>query len=69
MIEQERVPGTIQIDCPRKGCGTPTAANRAGKLQTHKLPDGHRVCAASGETTEDAIIMDAPAPIKDKEQG
>lgn len=48
--------------CPRNGCGEPVRINQAGKIDTHKLPDGWRACAASGETLDDAAKMSPPQP-------
>lgn len=51
----------FEIDCPRRGCGTTVSVTQTGKLDTHKLPDGWRTCAASGATAEDAAIMPPPS--------
>lgn len=50
-----------KVHCPRPGCGAETRLSRADKLVTHKLPDGWRVCAASGSTLLEAQMYDPPS--------
>lgn len=51
------------INCPRPGCGTKTMLSYGGVIETHKLPDGWRTCAASGTRTNEASEMSPPAPL------